>query len=96
MFRSVRDLVFSYIDPFVDLTGRVEGYGILDLRTLRVDWRLSTRNVWSVQEALIRMPHRPLRTSDERYQQWHERYVRYKQRHPERRPVFYPDRHRWL
>jgi len=96
VFRSVRDLVFSYVDPFVDLTGRVEGYGVLDLRTLRVDWRLSTRNVWSVQEALIRMPHRPLRTSDERYQRWHARYVRYKHRHPEGRPVFYPDRHRWL
>ena len=96
VFRSVRDLVFSYVDPFVDLTGRVEGYGVLDLRTLRVDWRLSTRNVWSVQEALIRMPHRPLRTSDERYQRWHERYVRYKHRHPEGRPVFYSDRHRWL
>ena len=96
VFRSLRDLVFSYVDPYVDLTGRIKGYGVLDLRTLRTDWRLSERNVWSVQETLLAMAHRPLRTSDARYRRWHERYVRYKERYPDRRPVFYPKRHRWL
>ena len=96
VFRSTRDLVFSFVDPYVDFTGRINGYGVVDLRTLRADWRLSTRNVWAVERALIRMPHRRLRTSDERYRRWHARYVRYKERYPDRRPVFYPDRHRWL
>jgi hypothetical protein len=96
VFRSVRDLVYSYVDPYVDLTGRIEGYGLLDLRTLDVDWRLSTRNVWAVERALIDMPHRRLRTSDDRYRRWHEKYARYKARYPERKPVFYPNRHRWL
>ena len=96
VFRSLRDLVYSYVDPYVDLTGRIQGYGVLDLRTLRADWRLSERNVWSVQETLLAMPHRSLRTSDDRYRRWHERYVRYKERYPDRRPVFYPGRHRWL
>src|SRR3989449_5077904 len=73
VFRSVRDLVFSYVDPFVDLTGRVEGYGVLDLRTLRVDWRLSTRDVWSIQEAFIRRPPPPLRTSGPRYRRGRQR-----------------------
>src|SRR5207253_755946 len=54
VFRSVRDLVFSYVDPYVDRTGRINGYGVLDLRTLRADWRLSPRNVWAVEQALIR------------------------------------------
>ncbi|TLZ75215.1 MAG: hypothetical protein E6K08_09000 [Methanobacteriota archaeon] len=96
LFRSVRDLVYSYVDPFVDFTGRINGYGILDLRTLRADWRLSTRNVWAVEQALIRMPHRRLQTSDARYRTWHARYKRYKARYPDRRPKFYPSRHRWL
>jgi len=96
LYRSIRDLVYSYVDPFVDLTGRVNGYGVLDLRTLRADWRLSPRNAWAVEQTLIRMPHRRLHTSDARYHRWHERYIRYKARHPDSRPKFYPTRHRWL
>lgn len=96
VFRSLRDLVLSYVDPYVDRTGRINGYGTLDLRTLRVDWRLSPRNVWTVERALIRMPHRPLTTSDARYRRWHARYLRFKRDHPDERPVFYPRRDRWL
>lgn len=95
-FRSLRDLVLSYVDPYVDRTGRINGYGTLDLRTLRVDWRLSPRNVWTVERALIRMPHRPLTTSDARYRRWHARYLGFKRDHPDERPVFYPRRDRWL
>lgn len=96
VFRSIRNLVYSYVDPYVDLTGRIDGYGVYDLRGLRVDWRLSPRNVWSVQETLIRMPHRRLRTSDARYRRWRARYEVYKKRHPEDEPSFYPNRHQWL
>jgi hypothetical protein len=96
VFRSVRDLVFSYIDPYVDLTGRINGYGILDLRTIDANWRLSKQNVWAVEQSLIHMPHRRLHTSDERFRRWHAKYLRYKERFPDRRPVFYPNRHRWL
>jgi len=96
VFRSIRDLVFSYVDPYVDMTGRINGYGILDLRTVRVDWRLSDRNVWGIEQTLIHMRHRPFRTSDDRYRRWHAKYLRYKERYPDRRPVFYPGRHRWL
>jgi hypothetical protein len=96
VFRSVRDLVFSYVDPYVDRDGRINGYGVLDLSTLRVDWRLSPGNVWAVEQALIRFPHHRFRSSDRRYRWWHERYLRYKARYPDGRPVYYPNRHRWL
>jgi len=96
VFRSVRDLVDSYVDPYVDRTGRINGYGVLDLRTLRADWRLSPRNVWAVEQALIRFPHLRFRSSDARYRRWHERYLRYKLRYPDRRPAYYPNRNRWL
>lgn len=95
-FRTVRDLVYSYVDAYVDRTGRINGYGILDLRALRADWRLSPRNVWALERALIENDHRPIRTSDDRYRRWHKRYLRYKLRHPEGRPVYYPNRHAWL
>ena len=92
----MRDLVFSYVDPYVDRTGRINGFGVLDLRTLQADWRLSPRNVWAVEQVLIQFPHRRFRSSDARYRHWHEKYLRYKERYPDRRPVFYPGRHRWL
>ena len=32
VFRSLRDLVWSYFDPYIDMTGRINGFGVLDLR----------------------------------------------------------------
>lgn len=96
VFRRVRDLAYSYVDAYVDFTGRIEGYGMLDLTSLSVDWRTSVRNVWSVEQALIDAPHRPLRSSDARYRAWHARYLRYKARFPDRRPSYYPNRRAWL
>ena len=97
VFRSIRDLVWSYFDPYIDMTGRINGYGVVDLRTLRrVDWRLSEKNVWAVQRALIDMPHQRLRSSDERYDWWHHRYIEYRRRFPDRKPVYYRGRESWL
>jgi len=97
VFRSLRDLVWSYFDPYIDMTGRINGYGVLDLRTLRrVDWRLSGGNVWAVQTALIEMPHRRLRSSDARYARWHRRYEEFRQRFPDRKPVYYSRKETWI
>lgn len=97
VFRSIRDLVWSYFDPYIDLTGRIIGYGVFDLRSLRrVDWRLSERNVWALQQALIDLPHKRLRSSDARYEWWHQRYRAYKRRYPDRKPMFYANRATWL
>jgi hypothetical protein len=97
VFRSIRDLVWSYFDPYIDMTGRINGYGVLDLRTLRrVDWRRSGGNVWAVQKALIDMPHRRLRSSDARYSAWHDRYVEFRRRFPDRKPVYYSRKETWL
>jgi len=97
LFRTLKDLTWSYFDPFIDFTGRIAGYGVLDLRTLRgVDWRLSRRNVWAVERALINMPHRPLPSSDNRCSRWHKRYLEFKKRFPDRKPVYYSGKDRWL
>jgi hypothetical protein len=89
--------VESYADPFVDLTGRIVGYGVCDLADLGgYDWRLSRRNVWKVQQHLVDMPHKKYRMAEQRYRRWHERYLAYKKRYPGRKPLYYPNRDRWM
>ena len=42
VFATPRALALSYVDPYVDFTGRVTGYTVVDLRVLGdYDWRLS-------------------------------------------------------
>jgi len=97
VFRTLRHLVMSYVDPFVDASGRVTGYGVLDLRTLRrSDWRLSAGNVWVVEQTLIRMPHRKLKTSDRRYRAAHRRYLAFREKYPQRPVTYFANRHQWL
>ncbi len=97
VYRSLRQLVMSYVDPYVDGSGRILGYGVLDLRTLRhTNWRLSARNVWAVERALIEMPHKKLKTSDRRYATMLRQYLAFRKRHPDRPATFYANRHDWL
>ena len=63
LFPTIRQLVMSYVDPYVDGSGRITGYGVADLRTGQGDLRLSEKNVWEVERALIKMPHKELDTS---------------------------------
>jgi hypothetical protein len=85
------------MDPYVDLTGRIVGFAIADLRDLgRYDWRLSERNVRRVEQWLIDYPHRPLGMSNARYRWLHERYRRYRARYPDRKPVYYENRRSWM
>ena len=97
VFRSVRELVMSYVDPYVDGSGRITGYGVFDLRSLRrCDWRLSEKNVWAVEKALIEFPHRKLQTSDRRYRAILRQFRAFKRKHPDRPVAFYAGKHRWL
>jgi len=97
VFRTLRSLVMSYVDPYVDGSGRITGYGVLDLRMLRrCDWRLSSRNVWAVARALIGMPHRQLKTSDRRYREMLAQYRAFRARCPNEPAIFYANRHEWM
>jgi hypothetical protein len=97
VFATPRQLAASYMDPYVDMTGRVVGFTVADLRELgRYDWRLSERNVRRVERWLIDLPHRPLGMPDSRYRWLHERYRRYRARYPDRKPAYYPNRRTWM
>jgi hypothetical protein len=98
VFRGIRDLVWSYFDPYVDFTGRITGYQLVDLRALgNYDWRLALTNIWKVENYLLEIPHRKLRSSNRRYLHLLARYRAYRVQHP-RGPVveIYRDRERWM
>jgi len=97
VFRTLHQLVRSYVDPYIDGSGRITGYGVFDLRTMRhCDWRLSERNVWAVERALIKFPHKMLRTSDQRYHAMLRQFWAFKKKYPGRPVTFYSNKHQWL
>src|SRR5438128_12243883 len=67
VFATPRALALSYFDPYVDFSGRLTGYAVVDLRLMGdYDWRLATTNVWKVERMLLDYPHRPIASSDRR------------------------------
>jgi hypothetical protein len=95
-FRSIRDLVWSYFDPYIDMTGRIKGYGLTSLYDLgNYDWRFNSRNMHKIEDHLRAIPHLKLTSSDRRYDYWHERYKKYKKRFPDRSPSYYSSRRQW-
>jgi hypothetical protein len=96
VFATPRALALSYVDPYVDKTGRVTGYAVADLRMLgRYDWRLSEQHVWKVERVLLDLPHRDIRSSDARIDRLRARYKEFIRQHAGRKPLFYRRRDRW-
>ena len=96
VFHSTRALALSYVEPYVDFTGRITGYAVVDLRVLaRYDWRLSERNAWKVERVLLDYPHRRIHTPDHRVDRWRARYRCFMTRFPDRKPMFFKGRERW-
>jgi hypothetical protein len=97
VFRSARELAYSYFDPYVDRTGRIVGYAVGDLKDLgRYDWRFSERNVWRVEQYCRDIRHKRLDASDQRYQYWRRRYEEFLEKHPDRKPLYYDNKSTWL
>ena len=97
VFRSVRDLVLTYVEPYVDFTGRLTGYGVGNLYDLgRYDWRFSPRNVWKVEQYLLKMPHKKYRMSKRRYEQVLRRYKAFRADDPDAPVNYYDSRPTWM
>jgi len=97
VFASPRALALSYFDPYVDFTGRLTGYAVVNLAEAmgRYEWRLSDENVWKVERVLLDYRHRPIASSDRRVDALRARYRAFRARFPGRKPVFYRNRERW-
>ncbi len=96
VFPTPRALAASYQAPYVDFTGRITGFAVVDVaREMgRYDWRFSGRNVWKVEQMLIDYPHRSLPMSDARADRLRAWYRAYRNRYG-RKPVEYHGRERW-
>lgn len=96
VFRSARDLALSYVDSYIDFTGRITGFAVVDLRILGTyDWRFSEQNVWKVERLLLDYPHAPIRSSNARIDRLRARYRRFRERYPDRKPLDYRGREKW-
>jgi hypothetical protein len=96
LFATPRALALSYFESYVDFTGCIKGYMVVDLRTLRgCDWRLSERNVWKVEHMLLDCPHRRIRYSKKRLRQLRRRYKDFREEHGYKPWKYYVGRERW-
>lgn len=96
VFATPRALAASYLDTYVDLTGRIKAFALVDLRVLgEYNWRLSEKNVWKVERMLLDTKHRPLTMPDARFRDFRRRYREFKKQYPDRKPLFYEHRSKW-
>lgn len=97
VFATVRGLAFSYLDEYVDYTGRLRGYGVANLAEAmgRYDWRWTSGNVWKVEQMLIDWPHVTLPSSDDRYRALKRKYRHFRKANEDRKPLFYRGREKW-
>jgi hypothetical protein len=97
-FRTPRDIALSYVEGYVDTTGRVRAYGVANLDEALPDynWRFARGNVWKVEQLLIDWPHKKIRTSTKRYKELKAFYVAYRARHGVKPWRHFSGRHRWM
>ena len=97
VFATPRALALSYADPYVDYTGRVTGYAVVDVAKEMgdYDWRFAKTNIWKVERMLLEYPHRPIKTSDRRFRQLRKWYREYRAANADRKPIEYQGRDRW-
>ena len=97
VFATPRALALSYVDPYVDYSGRVTAYAVVDVAKAmgKYDWRLAETNIWKVERMLLDFPHRSIKTSDQRFRQLRKWYRAYRAAHGGRKPIDYAGRERW-
>jgi hypothetical protein len=97
VFATPRALALSYRDPYIDYTGRVTGYAVVDVAKEMngYDWRLAATNVWKVERMLLEHPHRRIASSDEQVKRLRARYRAFRAANAGKKPLFYRRRDRW-
>lgn len=96
LFRTPRDLALSYVEGYIDYTGRIKGYAVVDLRELDpYDWRLGAGNLWKVERLLRDWPHIPIRSSDRRIDALRQKYKAFRAKHEYQPWKHYKGQDRW-
>jgi hypothetical protein len=96
MFATPRALALSYFDGYIDFTGRIKAYAVVDLRVLgSYDWRLADQNIWKVERLLLDWPHRRIVSSDRRADRLRRRYCAFRAAHGYKPWKYYRGRDRW-
>jgi hypothetical protein len=96
VFATPRGLALSYLEGYIDYTGRIKAYAVVDLRVLGpYEWRLAPGNVWKVEQLLLDWPHRKIATSDRRAEQLRRRYTAFREVHGYKPWKYYGGRERW-
>ena len=95
VFRSPRALAESYFDPYIDYTGCITGYSVVHLSIMgNYDWCLSRKNVWAVENMLLKLPHRKIKRSKKRVRRERQKYRAYLEKH-KTKPLYYRGREKW-
>ena len=96
VFRTPRELALSYVEGYIDYTGRIKGYAVVDLRELgSYDWRLREGNLWRVERLLRDWPHVPIRSSDQRIDRLRKRYRAFRDEQGHKPWKYYRGQERW-
>lgn len=97
IFRTPRDVALSYFDPYVDFSGRIDGYAVVHLDELgNYDWRFAERNLWKLHDWLVDYKHIPIESSDARYERLLKRYKEFKAKFPDRQATYYDNKDQWM
>jgi hypothetical protein len=73
-FKTLKDLAMTYVEPFVDNTGKLLSYGLANLDDSKADWRFSPKNVWKAEKFLIDLRHHRLKYPERVYLKALERF----------------------
>ena len=89
-------LALSYFEAYIDFTGRIKAYAVVDLRVMGTyDWRLSTKSVWKVEQMLLDWPHRKIASSDQKADAMRRRYRAFREAQGHKPWKYYKGRERW-
>ena len=96
VFATPRALALSYFDPYIDFTGRVTGYAVVNVADEMGDyeWRLADTNIWKVERMLLDYPHRRITSSNRRVNVLRARYRAYRKQFGHK-PIYYKRMERW-
>lgn len=75
IYESPRHLAQSYLDPYVDKSGRITAYQCFHLDETQTNWRNAKGNVWPAETYLLKAKHSPINISEPRYRRLKKNYL---------------------